>query len=54
MFTESSLRALFSKFGTIDGIIIDKHKSNKAYVMFRYRDSAKKAFHSEDEDEILK
>ena len=43
MFTESMLKSLFSKYGIIDGIRIDSKKMNKAFVMFRYRDSAKKA-----------
>ena len=42
---------MFSKFGIIDGIIIDTKKPNKGFVMFRYRDSAKKALHSEDPDD---
>ena len=37
---EAFFRNVFSSFGIIEGVTIDK---NKAYVMFRYRDSALKA-----------
>lgn len=39
---------LLSSFGIVDGVIIDK---NKAYVMFRYRDSALKAHRNLSEDD---
>ena len=40
MLDEAFFRNVFSSFGIIEGVTIDK---NKAYVMFRYRDSALKA-----------
>lgn len=45
---EGFLRNVFSAFGLIDGVTIEK---GKAFVMFRYRDSALKAMREIQENQ---
>jgi RNA recognition motif-containing protein len=44
---ENFLKNIFSTFGLVDGVVIE---SGKAFVMFRYRDSALKALRELQED----